>query len=1023
MHNLVFNSDDRGLGMSNYLGAFRRTCRQNLLPSVIHVVPTLSLGAELPDERIVTRVAQLRLQAYDEGAQLCKTSSDGRPFDGTPEMAWDVIQGLLAGLEREIRENDYVIFVVGPAETAENSFMRQLDNCDIQAANSPGLPYTRKIAGLRWGLNNGANILVLDTLSFHNGRNNVDAHNADWLKLSFTKRVNSGILFLYSLDFDPIHGDASISGYLEIFVKEFPDESIAPSRVYVVPTSNPDSTLPSEELNERLLHLKTVVDALNGNENHKWHALMFPGVFKGQPETAWSAALLLLKDISQTQAQEPIPIPPPTGPALKRTPPQHSNGRLALKALADLLFKEFRKKSTNSDLDAMIILGRSTIEFTPLEHPERHATLINLAGVLSERFNKEGTKEDLDETITLRRTAWECVLPDDPERQTILFELDNCLYERFRRRDAMADLEEIISLRRVALEHIPPPNRRRQLLSLANSLHEKFRKQSFMDDINEAIRLAITALELCSRGHSDLPSTLDRIASYLEAKVSIRRDHRSDTSSSVSSDFKQSVRNIFFENAKNLPLRLLHTPTGVLCNRDAQVTHFENSLQYKQLLVSTSPRGSQQLEMEICDAISEFFVFAMLSHRWGSREPLLRDVEGKSIYDLGGTGGLHKLQDFCIHALRRRFQWAWSDTCCIDKDSSAELQESIGSMFSWYRRSSLTMVHLSDVSETGSLASSVWFKRGWTLQELLAPANVLFYTHGWSLYMNCDTPNHKTDPALLAELQNATGIADQHLMNFCPGMDNARSRLHWASGRRTTRPEDIAYSLFGIFQVHLPVFYGETEQNALGRLLAEIISRSGDVSVLDWVGQPSSFNSCFPTDLAPYQTVPHIQLSPGDPSRCNNLDSEKTQKLYNKLAGLPRAGFGNSKLMLPSIIHRARAIRLQESPTNSSRYTYQIHASRLTPIEVTLSISLDGDAGRYILVRPWHPKLLETQTESDDNAIWNLLEQLEQPFNALLLKRLPHNEYKRIACDSMITVHVQDRASILDSEVLTLEIV
>ncbi|KIK11586.1 hypothetical protein PISMIDRAFT_58083, partial [Pisolithus microcarpus 441] len=74
---------------------------------------------------------------------------------------------------------------------------------------------------------------------------------------------------------------------------------------------------------------------------------------------------------------------------------------------------------------------------------------------------------------------------------------------------------------------------------------------------------------------------------------------------------------------------------------------------------------------------------------------------------------------------------AWSDTCCIDKDSSAERQEAIGSMFSWYHRSSLTIAYLSDVSDTASLASSAWFKRVWTLQELLAPPTLVFYMQDW----------------------------------------------------------------------------------------------------------------------------------------------------------------------------------------------------------------------------------------------------------------------------------------------------
>ncbi|KAI6011137.1 heterokaryon incompatibility protein-domain-containing protein [Pisolithus marmoratus] len=484
------------------------------------------------------------------------------------------------------------------------------------------------------------------------------------------------------------------------------------------------------------------------------------------------------------------------------------------------------------------------------------------------------------------------------------------------------------------------------------------------------------------------------------------------------------VKRVFFEMVEKYPPRLFHTPTGLLCNRDAQLSHFERSPPYKRLLLpSAPPRSDQELETEINSVISEFFGFAMLSHRWGSGEPLLRDVEGKKIYELGNTDGLQKLKRFCNLARQRNFLWAWSDTCCIDKDSSAELQEAIGSMFSWYRRSSLTIVYLSDVSGTVSFAESDWFKRGWTLQELLASQTVLFYARDWSLYMNRHTPNHKKDPALLTELQNATRIARQHLEGFYPGMDDARSRLHWASGRRTTRPEDIAYSLFGIFQVHLPVLYGEQTENALGRLLVEIISRSGDVSVLDWIGEVSPFNSCFPANLKPYQKVPHIQHIPSDPAIRDGLRFDKARKLYSDLAWLPLARCVNRRLVLPATIHPVESIGSRGSSTSSSHYDCEIHASRLRPINVTLSVKLDEDADSYILARPWHPKLLGLQANSDADVVWKSLEQLQQPFNALLLKKLRHNEYKRIACDCMITAQVQDLASVLESEVLVPEIV
>ncbi|KAI6023299.1 hypothetical protein EDC04DRAFT_303731 [Pisolithus marmoratus] len=826
----------------------------------------------------------------------------------------------------------------------------------------------------------------------------------NWLKLSFSERCHSGILLLYSLDSDPIDCNKLMTRHLEAFAKALPNGFTVPSHVYVVPTCKPDSTLPSEGPRRLLLQLKTIVQTLNGNRSRKWHASMLPGVFQGQPEIAWNAALLLLKDVTETQANEFFTFP---RPALRHMPARLPDSRLALKDLSDLLLREFRKKKSG-DLDALITLARTALEFTPPEHPHYHLALINLANVVCERFKKEDTKADLDKVIALSRAAWGCMLPGDPERQTILLELDDCLYERFRRGDVMADLEEIISLRRVALEHTSPSNRCRQLLNLANSLVEKYDKLGLVTDVKEAVDLGRAALELCPPDHPDHALAQDCLANYLDVKIRKRGARarimgvENNPSGPSSSDIKQFIKKTVFEVLETIPLRLLHTPTGVLCTRDLQLSHFERSPQYRQLLSLMSTSNSQPSTAQICEAVTRFFRFATLSHR-------------------DGGDGQGKLQQFCALALRRGFLWAWSDTCCMDKDSSAELQEAIGSMFSWYRSSSLTLVHLYDASDTGSLVDSAWFERGWTLQELLASHTVLFYTHDWSLYMNRDVPNHKTDPAMLEEVEKATGI--ETLMDFYPGLDNARSKLHWASRRRTTRPEDIAYSLFGIFKVHLPIFYGESAEHALGRLIAEIISGSGDVSVLDWVGEASSSNSCFPANLVPYQTVPHIQLIPSDRAERNNLDFEKTQIFYRKLAGLPRAGYVNSRLILPSIVHQVTEVRPRGSSTIPSRYTYEIHASRLTPLEATMSVNLDESAGRYILVRPWHPKALPTQPGSDHDAVWELLEQLKQPFNALLLQKLPHNEYRRIASDCMITACPQDLNSILDSEVLVPEIV
>ncbi|KIM50567.1 hypothetical protein SCLCIDRAFT_145143, partial [Scleroderma citrinum Foug A] len=351
-------------------------------------------------------------------------------------------------------------------------------------------------------------------------------------------------------------------------------------------------------------------------------------------------------------------------------------------------------------------------------------------------------------------------------------------------------------------------------------------------DLDAAIKFELAALALRPQGHPDHTESLNSLFNYRQLKIkgctqSVRPTDTAD------SRFKGLIRDIVFDVLKGSPPRLLDTCTGKLHDRNSQKVQFEKSGEYDRLLSSASTIDVPAQVTRIREVVSTYFRYVTLSHRWGEFEPLLRDIDGRVIYDLHLTDGILKLQSFCLACGRHGYLWAWSDTCCIDKESSTELQEAIGSMFSWYRLSALTLVHLADVSNTGELASSEWFERGWTLQELLAPRTVLFCTRDWSLYQDSSS-NHKKDSAILGELEQATGITSHHLIDFHPGVDDARSRLQWASKRCTTRPEDMAYSLLGVFDLHIPVLYGESAERALGRLLAEVISKSGDTSILDW---------------------------------------------------------------------------------------------------------------------------------------------------------------------------------------------
>ncbi|KAG1888606.1 heterokaryon incompatibility protein-domain-containing protein, partial [Suillus subluteus] len=312
------------------------------------------------------------------------------------------------------------------------------------------------------------------------------------------------------------------------------------------------------------------------------------------------------------------------------------------------------------------------------------------------------------------------------------------------------------------------------------------------------------------------------------------------------------------------PHRLINTSTGRLCNRELQINAFRMSAEYKELLSSTTKHTDLQVE-RIKDIVAIYFRYVMLSHRWEGTEPSLHDIQGKVVYNLDPACGIPKLQSFCKTARDMGYHWTWIDTCCIDQTNNVEVQQSVNSMFIWYRHSALTIIYLSDVppsSQPGALASSVWNTRGWTVQEFLAPKFVLFYQEDWSLYLDDRSPNHKDSIAIMQEMGDATGIDAQALVAFRPGMRDAREKLQWVSARVTTWPEDIAYSLFGIFGVNLPVIYGEKKQKALGRLLQDVVAQSGDISALDWVGQSSTFNSCLPADItsykAPSYTLPSL---------------------------------------------------------------------------------------------------------------------------------------------------------------------
>ena len=211
--------------------------------------------------------------------------------------------------------------------------------------------------------------------------------------------------------------------------------------------------------------------------------------------------------------------------------------------------------------------------------------------------------------------------------------------------------------------------------------------------------------------------------------------------------------------------------------------------------------------------------YGILSHTWGSDSD---EVTLKDIIDGAGQGkaGYRKILFCARQAAKDGLEYSWVDTCCIDKSSSAELSEAINSMFRWYREAAKCYVYLSDIStkDIHSFQASRWFTRGWTLQELLAPKVVDFYTVEGE-YIG-DRSSH------MQEIESVTRIP-RHVLEGVPLSElTVGERLHWATTRTTKREEDRAYSLLGIFDVHMPLIYGEGSEKAFLRLQEEISKSS-----------------------------------------------------------------------------------------------------------------------------------------------------------------------------------------------------
>ncbi|KAI1207073.1 heterokaryon incompatibility protein-domain-containing protein [Annulohypoxylon truncatum] len=240
--------------------------------------------------------------------------------------------------------------------------------------------------------------------------------------------------------------------------------------------------------------------------------------------------------------------------------------------------------------------------------------------------------------------------------------------------------------------------------------------------------------------------------------------------------------------------------------------------------------------------------YAILSHTWGDEEILFEDVQNDPSRWYVKKGAA-KVRGSCSRASKDGHRYIWIDTCCIDKTSSAELSESINSMFNWYAGADVCYAFLADAVKGRGISKCKWFARGWTLQELIAPKDVRFYDGDWQYLgdrlslieelvaiTRIDRPILARNPPKTSSSEPPglrTGVSmvfDSSLESMLETYTISR-RMSWAAGRQTQREEDRAYSLMGLFGVNMPLLYGEGPK-AFRRLQEEIVKESNDQSIL-----------------------------------------------------------------------------------------------------------------------------------------------------------------------------------------------
>lgn len=370
-------------------------------------------------------------------------------------------------------------------------------------------------------------------------------------------------------------------------------------------------------------------------------------------------------------------------------------------------------------------------------------------------------------------------------------------------------------------------------------------------------------------------------------------------------------------------------------------------LQIRKRLTSTMRLiNTKSFQLEKFDD-GEIPEYAILSHTWGTKADEANHGEWiRGDISCRQKSGYKKIVKACQIAQEYSLGYLWVDTVCIDKTSSQELTEAITSMFKWYKESKICFAYLVDVqagfigtasknparSPSESIDAypdfeqSRWFTRGWTLQELLAPREVIFFTNNWLRLGTVST--------LSEHISRATNIPHSFLgeEDITP-LASAAEKLSWIARRHTTREEDIVYCMLGVFQVTMEVRYGEGATAAFIRFQEKIITTSIDHTIFCWSMSDGTIKSSTgPSILAPspYQ----FRSMSGTFSKFPDDDSLSSYEISN----------GGLRIDLPIVF-------------GSCRFYVMLNASRWYEGESTrLCIPVEGNIGSGVVERHGYPQ-------------------------------------------------------------------